>query len=108
MASTNADPVVVVLQLTGANDYLNTVIPYTNPLYRDNRPNVGVPQRKTPPNKQPTAFPPHTGPIKKPREGGQGPHLPCFGLPPPPPPPFPLEDFWPPRGAEQSGPGGGG
>ena len=33
MASTSADPVVVVLQLTGANDYLNTVIPYTNPLY---------------------------------------------------------------------------
>ncbi len=46
MASTNSDPVVVVLQLTGANDYLNTVIPYTNPLYRDNRPNVGVPEDK--------------------------------------------------------------
>jgi len=33
MVSTSSDPVVVVLQLTGANDYLNTVIPYTNPLY---------------------------------------------------------------------------
>ena len=25
---------LVVLQLTGGNDYLNTVIPYNNPLYR--------------------------------------------------------------------------
>jgi hypothetical protein len=32
------DPCVVVLQLTGGNDYLNTMIPYSNPLYRDNRP----------------------------------------------------------------------
>jgi uncharacterized protein (DUF1501 family) len=36
------DPVIVVLQLTGGNDYLNTVIPYNNPLYRDNRPAVGI------------------------------------------------------------------
>src|SRR5436853_7199 len=36
------DPCVVVLQLTGGNDYLNTIIPYNNPLYRDNRPAVGI------------------------------------------------------------------
>jgi len=36
------DPCVVVLQLTGGNDYLNTTIPYNNPLYRDNRPAVGI------------------------------------------------------------------
>ena len=28
MTSTKKDPVVVVFQLTGANDYLNTIIPY--------------------------------------------------------------------------------
>ena len=28
------DPVLVVLQLTGGNDYLNTVIPYNNGLYQ--------------------------------------------------------------------------
>ena len=33
---------LVVLQLTGGNDYLNTVIPYNNPLYRDNRKAVGI------------------------------------------------------------------
>jgi len=37
------DPCVVVLQLTGGNDYINTMIPYNNPLYRDNRPAVGIP-----------------------------------------------------------------
>jgi uncharacterized protein (DUF1501 family) len=36
------DPCVVVLQLTGGNDYVNTTIPYNNPLYRDNRPAVGI------------------------------------------------------------------
>jgi len=30
--TTQEDPVIVVLQLTGGNDYLNTVIPYNNPL----------------------------------------------------------------------------
>ncbi len=37
MSATQKEPVLVVLQLTGGNDYLNTVIPYNNPLYRDNR-----------------------------------------------------------------------
>jgi len=44
MAATTKDPVLVVLQLSGGNDYLNTVIPYTDPLYRDNRPAVGIPE----------------------------------------------------------------
>ena len=65
MASTSSDPVVVVLQLTGANDYLNTVIPYTNPLYRDNRPNVGVPEDKVLPIDDTLAFHPNMGPVKK-------------------------------------------
>jgi uncharacterized protein (DUF1501 family) len=43
MPAAQKDPVLVVLQLSGGNDYLNTVIPYNNPLYRDNRPAVGIP-----------------------------------------------------------------
>ncbi len=43
MTITKKDPVLVVLQLSGGNDYLNTVIPYTDPLYRDNRPGVSIP-----------------------------------------------------------------
>ena len=32
------------MQLTGANDYLNTIVPYTNGLYWDNRPKVNIPE----------------------------------------------------------------
>ncbi len=42
MTSVNRDPVLIVVQLTGGNDYMNTVVPYADPLYRDNRPTVGV------------------------------------------------------------------
>ena len=44
MTTREKDPVLVVLQLTGGNDYLNTVIPYADPLYYDNRPGLGVPE----------------------------------------------------------------
>ena len=46
MTSSHKDPVLVVLQLSGGNDYFNTVIPHTDPLYRDNRPAVGIPDDK--------------------------------------------------------------
>ncbi len=35
--------VLVVVQLAGGNDGLNSVIPYTDPLYAKNRPTLGVP-----------------------------------------------------------------
>ena len=31
MTQSNKDPVLVVLQMTGGNDYLNTIIPYFQP-----------------------------------------------------------------------------
>ena len=43
MTTTTKDPVLVVLQLTGGNDYLNSVIPYTDPLYWDNHPSTAIP-----------------------------------------------------------------
>jgi len=36
------DKKIVVVQLSGGNDYLNCVIPYNNPHYVDNRPNVRI------------------------------------------------------------------
>ena len=46
MTTVKKDSVLVVLQLTGGNDYLNTVIPQGEPLYRDYRPNIGVPEEQ--------------------------------------------------------------
>jgi uncharacterized protein (DUF1501 family) len=37
--------ILVVLQLSGGNDGLNTVVPFENPLYRKARPQLGVPEK---------------------------------------------------------------
>ena len=56
MASTNKEPVLVVLQLTGANDYLNTIVPYTNGHYWDARPKVNIPEHQVVPIDNELAF----------------------------------------------------
>ena len=43
MTTTNRDKSLVVIQLTGGNDYLNTVVPYSNGMYYDSRPVVNIP-----------------------------------------------------------------
>ena len=65
MASTKKDPVIVVLQLTGGNDYFNTVIPYNDPLYVDNRPNVNYPLEDIIKVDDNLGFMPHMAPIKE-------------------------------------------
>src|SRR5215212_9888269 len=46
MATVAKPPTLVVLQLTGGNDPLNTVIPYGDPLYWDNRPTIRIPEQE--------------------------------------------------------------
>ena len=64
MTTTNKDPLLVVVQLTGGNDYMNTVIPYGDPLYRDNRPTVGIPHDRVLPIDDYLGFNPAMQPIK--------------------------------------------
>ena len=59
------DPVLVVLQLTGGNDYLNTVIPYNNGLYKDNRKAVGISDSDMIHLDQAHAIPNYMAPLKK-------------------------------------------
>jgi len=64
MATTQKDPVLVILQLTGANDYLNTIIPYTEPEYWDNRPKVHIPEDQMLHIDDKLAFRPNMEPLK--------------------------------------------
>ena len=64
MASTNGDRALVVVQLSGGNDYMNTVIPYNDSNYRDFRTTVNIaPENVIPINDQ-LAFNASMGPIK--------------------------------------------
>ena len=65
MTSTKKDPVLVVLQLAGGNDALNTVVPYGNPKYYDHRKTVVVPEDQVLPINDEIGFNPSMGPMKK-------------------------------------------
>jgi len=71
VTATKKDPVVVILQLSGANDPLNTIVPYTNPYYRDNRPKVGIPEDQVIPINEELGFNPNMGPVQKLYEEGK-------------------------------------
>ena len=45
-AGPGKDSVLVVLELTGGNDGLNTVVPFADDLYYKNRPTLGVPAKR--------------------------------------------------------------
>ena len=65
MTTTKKDPVLVVLQLTGGNDYLNTLIPYTDPTYQDHRPLVKIPEGEVLALDDKVGLHPSMGPIKE-------------------------------------------
>ena len=64
MTTSTKDPVLVVIQLSGANDYMNTVIPYADPLYYDFRPVVSIPQNEVVPIDGQLGFHPSAAPLK--------------------------------------------
>ena len=71
MTSTKKDPVIVVLQLTGGNDYFNTVIPYNESLYYDNRPALAIPQEEMLKIDSSLAFNPAMAPVKELYDAGK-------------------------------------
>ena len=65
MASSEKSPVMVVLQLSGGNDFMNTVIPYNNSVYYDMRKLVKIEQDQVLPINDELAFNPNFAPIKE-------------------------------------------
>jgi uncharacterized protein (DUF1501 family) len=69
--SMHKDPVLVVIQLSGGNDFMNTLIPFTNGIYHDSRPLVRIPEDQALPINDTLAFHPSAGPLKKLFEDGK-------------------------------------
>ena len=94
MTTINRDNVLVVVQLTGANDFMNTVVPYSNPLYRDNRPTVGIPAEETLPIDDDFAFAPAMSAVKELYDRGNVAVLNGVGYPNPNRSHFRSMDIW--------------
>ena len=70
MTTKQKDPVLVVLQLTGGNDYFNTVIPYTDGNYYDSRPRLQIPEDRVIKIDDELGMHPAMGPMKDIYESG--------------------------------------
>ena len=64
------DPVLVVIQLTGGLDFMNTLIPYTEGIYYDSRPTVGIAREIMLPINDTLAFHPSAARLKELYEAG--------------------------------------
>ena len=64
MVSKNEDKVLVVVQLTGGNDFMNTVIPYTNGHYYNSRKKVVINEDEMIPMDDTLAFNPNASAFK--------------------------------------------
>ena len=66
MATTaKKDPVFVVVQLSGGNDFMNTLIPYSNSIYYDERKLLNIPQEDVLPLDNTLGWHPEMAPFKE-------------------------------------------
>ncbi len=94
MTSTKKDPVLVVLQLSGGNDALNTIVPYGDPLYMDNRPTVRIAEDQVLPINDYIGVNPTLGPIKQMYDEGKVAIIQGIGYPNPNRSHFRSMDIW--------------
>jgi len=94
MTSTKKDPVLVILQLSGGNDGLNTIIPYSDPLYYDSRPNVRIDPGQVLPINSYLGFNPAMAPLKKLYDEGKVAIIQGVGYPHPNRSHFRSMDIW--------------
>src|SRR5436305_1901386 len=60
----STDPILVVIQLQGGNDGLNTIVPYGSPQYYQDRPTIAVPKDKVIPINGMVGFNPYLAGLK--------------------------------------------
>jgi uncharacterized protein (DUF1501 family) len=94
MTANTQDHVLVVLQLSGGNDALNTIVPYTNPLYIDNRPVVRIDPETVLPINEAVGFNPALAPIKELWDQGKVAIIQGIGYPNPNRSHFRSMDIW--------------
>ena len=65
MADNGKQPVLVVVNLGGGNDFMNTLIPYSNDIYYDSRPHISIPQEEVLPIDGDLGFNAAAAPLKE-------------------------------------------
>src|SRR2546425_511610 len=94
MASAIRDKALVVIQLSGGNDCLNTVVPYTNDLYYDFRPTVHIAPEDVLPLNDAIGLNPSMGPVKRLWDEGKVAIINGIGYPHPDRSHFRSMDIW--------------
>ncbi len=88
------EPVLVVLQLSGGNDFMNTVVPYGDPLYYDFRKTVGISEEDLLPVNDDVGFHPAMAEIKSLYDSGNVAVIQGIGYPDPDRSHFRSMDIW--------------
>ena len=94
MVSINRERNLVILELNGGNDALNTMVPYNNGLYYDFRRNIGIPQEDVLKIDGEVGFNPNLGPIKGLFDQGSLAVINGIGYPTPSRSHFRSKDIW--------------
>ncbi len=63
--TTGKSPILVVVELKGGNDFMNTIVPYTEGIYYDSRPVVGLKADEVLPLNDTLAWNPNIAPLKE-------------------------------------------
>ena len=94
MAANTEGKKLVVVQLSGGNDYLNCIVPYDDPRYVDSRPNVRITEDRVIPLDRGYGLNPGMGPIKDLYDAGKVAVIHGVGYPEPNRSHFRSMDIW--------------
>ena len=101
MGTRKHDPNLVVIQLNGGNDYLNTIVPFNSGDYYDYRPTVNIDGDSVLPIDDDYGFNPNMAPIKDLYDQGKVAVINGIGYPNPNRSHFRSMDIWPHRRARR-------